>query len=199
MAKGPTYHVPFRRRREGKTNYYQRRSLLMSGKRRAVIRPSNKHVVCQIVEAHLKGDRILLTAHSKEILAKYGWTHNTGNLPTAYLVGYLLGKKAMKAGIEEAVADIGLRIHINRTWAALKGIIDSGLALPHSEEIFPEDDRISGKHIEEYAKLLKEEGGQDQGESEGSKPHVQFTGKADPTKISSSFEKVKKKIDEEFK
>ena len=31
MATGPRYFVPFRRRHEGKTDYYQRMSLLASG------------------------------------------------------------------------------------------------------------------------------------------------------------------------
>ena len=31
-----------------------------------------------------------------EILAKYGWKGGTGNLPSAYLVGMIAGKKAVE-------------------------------------------------------------------------------------------------------
>ncbi|MFX0099505.1 MAG: 50S ribosomal protein L18 [Candidatus Hodarchaeota archaeon] len=156
MARGPSYRVPFRRRREGKTNYYLRRNLLISGKHRVVIRPSVKNVVCQVIDAHLKGDMVLTSTTTKELEKKYGWSFSRGNLPAAYLSGYLLGKKALKAGINGAIADIGLRIHLNRTYAALKGAIDAGMEIPHSEDIFPDEDRLLGKHIEQYSQLAKD-------------------------------------------
>jgi len=31
----------------------------------------------------------------------------------------------------------------------LKGVLDSGINIPHSESILPNDDRIRGKHISE--------------------------------------------------
>ena len=50
MATGPRYKVAFRRRREGRTNYYTRRKLLRGGELRAVVRRSNKNVMIQFEE-----------------------------------------------------------------------------------------------------------------------------------------------------
>ncbi|RLI44668.1 50S ribosomal protein L18, partial [Candidatus Bathyarchaeota archaeon] len=38
MATGPRYRVPFRRRREGKTNYRLRRALVLSKQPRLTVR-----------------------------------------------------------------------------------------------------------------------------------------------------------------
>ena len=51
--QGPLYRVPFRRRREMKTDYQQRKRLLKSGKIRFVARPSNKQVLVQFVESKI--------------------------------------------------------------------------------------------------------------------------------------------------
>ncbi|MHA1683386.1 MAG: 50S ribosomal protein L18 [Promethearchaeota archaeon] len=203
MARGPSYRVHFRRRREGKTNYYLRRSLLVSGKRRVVIRPTVKNITCQVSDAHLKGDIILAAAHSKELSRDFNWNYNTGNLPTAYITGYLLGKKALKAGVTDAILDIGLRVHINRTYAALKGVIDAGIDVPHSNKIFPSDERLSGVHIENYAKLLNErEKTKDEGEESETKPSSQFIAMkkagVDIMKMSTTVKDVKAKIDKKY-
>lgn len=34
----------------------------------------------------------------------------------------------------------------------MKGAVDSGLEIPHSKEIFPSEDRLTGKHIDKYRK-----------------------------------------------
>jgi large subunit ribosomal protein L18 len=158
MATGARYRVPFRRRRESKTDYRRRLKLLLSGKPRAVVRFTNKHVIAQMVEYSPKGDVTKASAHSKE-LAKFGWKGGTSNLCAAYLVGYLLGKRALEKGISEAVLDLGLLHPIagGKAFAALKGIIDAGLEVPANEEVFPSMERIRGEHIAEYAKLLGEE------------------------------------------
>lgn len=49
MAHGPRYRVPFRRRREGKTNYHKRLKLLKSKKPRLVVRKTLNHHIAQIV------------------------------------------------------------------------------------------------------------------------------------------------------
>ena len=199
MAKGPNYRVPFRRRREGRTNYYLRRSLLASGKHRAIIRPSEKNITCQLADAHLRGDTILVVAHSKELVKNFGWKFNTGNMPASYLVGYLLGKKAMKAGFTEAIADIGLRIRIQRTYAALKGFVDAGLQIPHSEDIFPAEDRLVGKHIEEYTTFLSEQKSSGDADQEDDHQFSRYEkNKVDATKISSIVAEIKKKIDKQY-
>ncbi len=198
MANGPNYRVPFRRRREGKTNYYARRNLLTSGRSRVVIRPSGKNVVVQVTDAKLKGDMIRAAASSKMLQKEFGWKFGTGNLPCAYLAGYLLGKKALKAGLTNGIADIGLRSHINRTWAALKGVIDAGFDVP-AGDVFPEEDRLNGKHIESYAKQVKDatkEAGKD-GEIE-SASQFQFGKVDDSTKISDAVADIKKKIDKKY-
>ncbi len=199
MANGPNYRVPFRRRREGKTNFYERKKLLISGRSRVVIRPSGKNLVAQVTDAKLRGDMIRAASSSKQLQKEFKWEFGTGNLPCAYLTGYLLGKKAVKAGITNGIADIGLRSHINRTWAALKGVIDAGVEVPADEEIFPDEDRLTGKHIESYAKQLKEaakEAGKD-GDVE-SASQFQFSKVKDSTKISDAVADIKKRIDSKY-
>jgi len=156
MARGSRYCVPYRRRREGKTNYRKRKALILSGKPRLVVRGSLKNVLVQIIEAKPKGDKVLVSAHSRELLKKFGWKAPRGNVPTAYLTGLLCGLRAKAKGISEAVLDIGLHSPTkgSRVFAALKGVLDAGLSVPHGEEKFPDEDRIRGVHIAQYAKLL---------------------------------------------
>ena len=35
----------------------------------------------------------------------------------------------------------------SKLYAALKGVVDAGITIPASEEIFPSDERLSGSHI----------------------------------------------------
>jgi large subunit ribosomal protein L18 len=44
----------------------------------------------------------------------------------------------------------------SKVFAVLKGALDAGLQIPHGEEVLPPEDRISGKHISQYAAKLKE-------------------------------------------
>jgi len=159
MGHGPRYRVPWRRRREGKTNYYKRLKLIKSGKPRLVVRKSNKYIIVQVAVPAIEGDKIIAAAHSRELVKKYGWNGGTGNTPAAYLTGLLAGLRAKEKGVGEAVLDIGLHEPIKgaRVFAALKGALDAGLEIPHSEEILPSEDRIRGEHIAEWAKTLAEE------------------------------------------
>lgn len=143
------YEVPFRRRREQKTDYKQRKKLLKSGKPRAVVRLSNNHTRVHLSHYEREGDINTAQTLSKE-LEDYGWEHHTGNLPAAYLTGYLAGHKADS---DEAVLDLGLREmnHGGRMFAALKGMIDAGVDIPAGEEIFPEEPRLRGEHIKEMS------------------------------------------------
>src|SRR4030067_178517 len=50
MARGPRYKVPFRRRREGRTDYRHRAALLRGEKVRLVVRSSNRHSRVQFIE-----------------------------------------------------------------------------------------------------------------------------------------------------
>ncbi len=147
MASKKVFTVPFRRKREGKTDYKRRLSLLKSKSLRLVIRKSNKHIVAQIIKYADQGDVVIKAAHSIE-LQRYGWKFNTGNLPAAYLTGLLLGTKSSN---EEVIIDFGLQTPVkgSRIFAVVKGAIDSGLKIKSSEEIMPTEDRISGKHIKD--------------------------------------------------
>lgn len=155
MAKGPQYNLPFRRRREGRTNYRKRRKLVTSGRTRLVVRPSNKHIAAQLVRAQADGDRILASAHSSE-LKEFGWKAPCGNLPAAYLTGLLAGQRANANGVTEAILDIGL--HANgpgsRLFAAAKGAIEAGVSVPHEETALTSKERTQGKHVVDYSKKL---------------------------------------------
>lgn len=158
MARGTRYRVQFRRRREGKTNYRLRRKLVVSGIPRLVVRGSLNNFSVQLIESTFGGDKTLISAHSRELVKKYGWKGHCGNVPAAYLTGLLLALKAKKAGFERAILDIGLHPPIkgSRAFAALKGALDGGMEIPHGEEILPSEERIRGEHIAEYAKQLLE-------------------------------------------
>lgn len=147
---GPRHRVPFRRRRENKTNYRYRLKLLKSRMPRAVVRKSLKHTIVQFIEYDIHGDKVLTTASSTE-LRKMGWTGSTSNLPAAYLTGLLAGTRATEKQIESAVLDIGLNQPIkgSRIFASLRGILDAGISLPHGENIFPNEERLTGKHLSE--------------------------------------------------
>ena len=153
-------YVPLlRRRREGVTDYRARRRAITSGKPLLVVRISNKNVSSQFVRPTVKGDVVLSSAHSRE-LAKKGWHGSPKSTPACYLLGLLAGKKALAAGVKEAVAYNGLVPFIrgSRVAALLKGVVDAGVQVPVGEEAFPDAERLSGKTIADFAsKLAKED------------------------------------------
>ena len=150
MARGPRYNVPFRRRREGKTDYRKRLRHLKSGMPRLVVRRTLTKTIVQVAEFHDGGDRILAQATSPE-LAGMGWTASASTLPAAYLTGLLAGKRAVAAGIEEVVLDGGLGKPSvgGKVYGALQGAIDGGLLVPHGEAISPQEGRLRGEHLSE--------------------------------------------------
>ncbi len=156
MKKGNIFTAPFRRKRQGRTYYRNRLKILMSNMCRFVVRRSLKNLQASIVEYDSKGDKVLITVNSKT-LNKFDWKGDTGNLPSAYLVGYIAGKMALGKGIKEAVLDIGFNNSVkgSKLYAALAGAIDSGLKIPYAPEVLPPKERISGQHISKYAQLLK--------------------------------------------
>ena len=153
MASGPRFAVKFRRRREGNTNYNRRLSSLKSRKPRLVIRKSNKYIICQIINYDKSGDKTLVSISSKS-LQKSGWKHGCNNLSAAYLTGFLTGLYAKKSKIKEVILDHGLytKTKGSKIYSALKGVLDAGIQVPHGENIFPSDERISGEHINEKVK-----------------------------------------------
>ncbi|ELY45881.1 MULTISPECIES: 50S ribosomal protein L18 [Natronorubrum] len=157
MATGPRYKVPMRRRREVRTDYHQRLRLLKSGKPRLVARKSNKHTTAQLITPGPQGDETLASAHSSD-LEEYGWEAPTSNISAAYLTGLLAGKRAVDAGLEEAVLDIGLNTATpgNKVFAVQEGAIDAGLEIPHNDSVLADWSRTRGEHIAEYAEQLDE-------------------------------------------
>jgi len=184
-----------KRRREKKTDYAQRLKLLKSGKPRLVVRVSLRNVLMQIVQYEPRGDKILTSILTKD-LKKFGWLGGC-NLPAAYLTGLLAGYKILKKGINEAILDIGLQMSTkgNKIYAAVKGCKDAGLKIPIDENIIPPEERINGKSIENYARLLKE--------NDLERYEKQFSSYLKnglkPENISKHFEEVKNKIIDNFK
>jgi large subunit ribosomal protein L5e len=95
------YQTKYRRRREGKTDYYARKKLIVQAKNkyntpkyRLVVRFTNKHVVCQIVMSEITGDRVVAHANSKE-LARYGVSCGLKNYAAAYCTGLLVGRRVL--------------------------------------------------------------------------------------------------------
>jgi large subunit ribosomal protein L18 len=149
MSSGPRYRVHFRRRREGRTDYRVRLKLLKSGRLRAVVRFSERRVRVSLVEYDPAGDRVLATADSAELGGIEFPTGSLSSTPAAYLTAYLAGLRAKAGGREEAVLDVGIRRPTSggRLAAALKGLLDAGLEIPHGDSGFPTADRLEGSHL----------------------------------------------------
>ncbi len=157
MVKSSQYNLPYRRRRTAVTDYAMRKRLVLSGIPRLVVRPASKHITVQVVDAKVKGDVVLASAHSSE-LKKYAWRGSGGNVPAAYLTGTLAGYRAKTKGIETAVLDVGTRpVTVgSRMFAAMSGAVDSGLKIPHGDEVIPAKERLRGEHIAAFGKLLSQ-------------------------------------------
>jgi len=196
------YQVKFRRRREGKTDYYARKSLVVQEKNkyntpkyRLVVRFTQKDVICQIIHATIAGDIVGTVAYAHE-LPRYGVKAGLTNYSAAYCTGLLLARRHLKslkidtvyAGAKEVngevcnvepiegqpgpfrcVLDVGLKRTTTgaKVFAAMKGAVDGGLDIPHSETRFygydreakkydaaAHRDRIMGKHVAEYMRAL---------------------------------------------
>ena len=156
MRENNVFNVPFRRKRQGRTYYRKRLRMLMSNKSRFVVRSSLKSFQASVIEYNAKGDKVLFTVDSKA-LVKLGWKGDNGNIPSAYLIGIIAGKKALEKGIKEAVLDLGFSNSTkgSRLYAALAGAVDAGLKIPFNPEVLPSKDRISGEHIVKYAQQLE--------------------------------------------
>ena len=181
--------VPYRRRRTLRTNYSKRLNLLLSGKPRLIVRLTNTQIIAQVATFSPQGDVIAAAVAGKD-LHQLGWNYSCKNMPAAYLTGLLIGKGAMKKGVKECILDTGnvTPLHKSRLYAFLKGVIDAGLDIPHNDEkdIFPSDERISGKHIVAFAQLPQGKSGLQ---------HAQYLkSKALPEKITEQFLLIKKKI-----
>ncbi len=189
MARSSRYRVQLRRRREQKTDYQARKAFVVSGRPRLVARSSLKNTIAQIVVAKPFGDIVLASAHSRELIKKYGWKGATGNVPAAYLTGLLCGLKAKKNGVEGAILDLGLVAPIKgcKVFSTLSGVVDAGVEIPHAEEKIVKE-RTEGEHIVEYAETL--------GAPEEYAPKFSrsLANKLAPENLGEHFEKVKADI-----
>jgi large subunit ribosomal protein L18 len=88
-----------------------------------------------------------------------GYKGHCGNLPAAYLTGLLLGAKAVKEDVKEAVLDKGLHRATKGAaiFAVLKGALDAGMDIPHGDKIIADEERLNGTHVKNYAESLKED------------------------------------------
>jgi len=166
-------------------------------KYRFVVRFTNKDVTAQIVYATIAGDIVLAAAYSHE-LPRYGLTVGLTNYAAAYCTGLLLARRILKyrdldgeyeGNVEatgedysvepagerrpfRALLDVGLLRTTtgNRVFGALKGALDGGLDIPHSEKRFAgfkKDEKqldaevhrkyIYGGHVADYMRSLAEE------------------------------------------
>lgn len=96
------FQVKYRRRREGKTDYFARKRLATQAKNkyntpkyRLVVRFTNKDIICQIAYARIEGDKILCAAYSHE-LPKYGVKVGLTNYAAAYCTGLLIARRVLK-------------------------------------------------------------------------------------------------------
>merc|ERR1712122_65930 len=97
------FQVKFRRRREGKTDYYARRRLVVQSKNkyntpkyRMIVRFTNKDICCQIAYARIEGDVVVCAAYSHE-LPLYGIKVGLTNYAAAYCTGLLLARRLLKS------------------------------------------------------------------------------------------------------
>lgn len=95
------FQVKFKRRREGKTDYYARKRLVTQDKNkyntpkyRLIVRFTNKNIVCQIAHAKLEGDIVVCAAYSHE-LPRYGVKVGLTNYAAAYCTGLLLARRLL--------------------------------------------------------------------------------------------------------
>jgi len=164
-----------------------------------IVRITNHDIICQIAYARIQGDVVVTSAYAHELPA-YGLKFGLTNYSAAYCTGLLLARRHLKKlrldtvykGVEKATGeeynvekendeapgafrcylDIGLARTTTgaRIFGALKGALDGGLDIPHSESRFPGYNKeekkfhadvhrkyIFGQHVADYMKHLKEE------------------------------------------
>ncbi|WCJ21884.1 60S ribosomal protein L5 [Euphorbia peplus] len=166
-------------------------------KYRFVVRFTNKDIVAQIISASITGDHVLASAYSHE-LPRYGLANGLTNYAAAYCTGLLLARRTLKklemddeyeGNVEatgedfsvepadsrrpfRALLDVGLikTTTGNRVFGALKGALDGGLDIPHSDKRFAgfaKDNKqldaevhrkyIYGGHVASYMRTLAED------------------------------------------
>lgn len=115
------FQVKYRRRREGKTDYYARVRLIrqdknkyMSPKYRLVVRFTNAQCIVAVVRADIVGDKTVVSAYSSELGKRYGLKGGLKNYPAAYCTGLLCARRLLAkvgladsyTGVEEVTGEI---------------------------------------------------------------------------------------------
>jgi large subunit ribosomal protein L18 len=149
------YVHTLKRIRQRKTNYRKRSGILIGRRPFIITKISGQNISAQSLKPTLTGDIVIASAHSRELI-RHGWKGSMNSMPACYLTGLLLGKKSIQKGATNAVLYTGNNPFTTKVAACLKGIVDSGIKIPVSKESLPGDDRVSGEHIANYAKLLKD-------------------------------------------
>merc|ERR1712183_635379 len=101
------YQVKYKRRRQGVTDYYARKRLVVQDKNkyntpkyRMIVRFTNKDIVTQIAYARIEGDVIICSAYAHE-LPRYGVKVGLTNYAAAYCTGLLLARRLLnKFGLD---------------------------------------------------------------------------------------------------
>lgn len=142
---------------------------------RLVVRITNSRILCDIVQAHVDGDRIIVSADSNE-LRNYGICFGLTNYTAAYATGLLAAKRYEMLGEKRLAKKCFLDIGLSRStkgakvFGAMKGAVDGGLDVPHGMGKFPGydssqpdnfdssmlRDRIYGKVLGDYMRELIE-------------------------------------------
>jgi len=97
------FQVKFKRRREGKTDYYARKRLIAqdktkynSPKYRLVVRITNRDIIAQVTYATISADAVLCSAYAHE-LSRYGLkVKGLKDYAAAYATGLLLARRVLK-------------------------------------------------------------------------------------------------------
>jgi len=96
------FQPKFKRRREGKTDYYARKRLTVQDKNkyntpkyRLITRFTNKDIIAQIAYSRIGGDIVVCGAYSHE-LPRYGIKLGLTNYAAAYATGLLLARRHLK-------------------------------------------------------------------------------------------------------
>jgi large subunit ribosomal protein L18 len=151
-----------RRRKENKTDYLKRLKLLKSNMPRIVFRRTNKYIIAQYVTSKQAKDKVEIGLSSKQLI-KYGWPKefqgSLKSIPASYLTGFLIGKKIIKEKKETPIVDFGMIkvLHKTKIFAFLKGLIDAGIKINYKKDVFPNDEKITGKNLKkDFSKTFNE-------------------------------------------
>lgn len=144
-AYSKRFQTRFRRRREGKTDYFARKRLILQDKDkydtpkyRLVARFTNSRVIAQITYATIVGDKVLAQAESIE-LKRFGLNAGLTNYAAAYATGLLLARRLLKktkldtlykgvAKIDGTDYDVSSDVKEDAEKRPFKAILDVGLA-----------------------------------------------------------------------